>query len=117
MLAVLIDAVRALSIRESPTPSIRAHRELFKDRTWFMSGERAQLFSFLNICDSLGLDPDYIRRCVLKRTAAERPIRVRRYAAKAEDAWQRQRKNQGLIVLPVSHAGREAYPQQRSAVG
>lgn len=100
MLAVLIDAVRALSLHDSPPLHLRMHKELLKDRAWFLSEDRQRVFSFLNICDSLGLNPDYIRRCVLRRPAESQPIRVRRYAAKAEEAWQRQRKNHGLIILP-----------------
>ena len=117
MLAVLIDAVRALSLHESPTPHLRTHKELLKDRAWFLSEDRNRVFSFLNICDSLGLNPDYLRRCVLRRPPESQPIRVRRYAAKAEEAWQRQRKNRGLVILPRPRArGRHGLmPQVQAA--
>lgn len=124
MLAVLIDAVRSVSAPHAATPHLRTHRELLRERAWFTCDDRARTFSFQNICDSLGLNADYIRRCVLKREV--KPVRVRRYAAKAEESWLRQRKDRGLIVPTKSSrtataAGRSSLPPtyapQRTAVG
>ncbi len=104
MLAVLIDAVRAVGARAIGSPAdLRLHREILKERAWFQSTERSGLFSFANVCDALGLNADYIRRCVLKRPAGERPMKVRRYAAKAEESWIRQRRDRGRI-LPRGYA-------------
>src|SRR5437867_3267707 len=108
MLAVLIDAVRALSAQPLFTPPIRMHRELLRDRAWFLSEDRTRLFSFMNICDALGLNADYFRRCVLRRSADSRPMRVRRYAAKAEESWLRQRRDKGMISPPGYHADEAA---------
>lgn len=107
MLAVLIDAVRAVNSQTlTTTPDLRVHREILRERGWFQSNDRTELFSFANICDSLGLNADYIRRCVLRRPADVRPMKVRRYAAKAEDSWIRQRRDQGRI-LPRGYAAAE----------
>ena len=115
MLAVLIDAVRAL--KSDPTeapPQIRVHRELVRDRVWMLADDRVQLFSFLNICDALGLNADYIRRCVLRQTG-KRPSRLRRYAAKAEESWLRQRKDRGMILPTPGYQSPGALPRQAVA--
>ena len=113
MLAVLIDAVRAVSTEPMIMPHIRVYRALLRDRAWFLSEDRSQLFSFMNICDSLGLNPDYIRRCVLRRTSDSQPMRVRRYAAKAEESWLRQRRDRGLILPRGFHLDPEVADSPR----
>lgn len=118
MLAVLIDAVRSVSVPHHATPHIRQHRELLLERSWFQSDDRNGTFSFQNICDSLGLNADYIRRCVLKRPEQVKPVRVRRYAAKAEESWLRQRKDRGLIVpSKVARTVSSPYSPRAVAVG
>jgi hypothetical protein len=92
MLAVLIDAIRAFTLYRPVTPELRAYRSWLRERAWFQADDRTQPFSFVNICDSLGLNPDYVRRCVLQPGGGQRPVRVRRYAAKAEEIWMRQRR-------------------------
>lgn len=99
MLAVLMDAVRCVSAAHGPTPHIRLHREILKERAWFRSTVSTEAFSFQHICDSLGLNADYIRRCVLKSRDESTPIRIRRYAAKAEESWVQQRKGGGLLQV------------------
>ena len=93
MLAVLIDAIRSLRARHSATVRLRAYRAWLHDRAWLQSDDRSQLFSFMNICDSLGLNAEYIRRCVLRPPPLARPGRLHRYAAKAEESWFRQQRH------------------------
>jgi hypothetical protein len=89
MLAVLIDAIRALTPQRAPQP-LAASRAWLRDRAWLQSEDRSSPFSFVNICDALGLDAGYVRRCILHPSDARRPARVRRYAAKAKESWLRQ---------------------------
>lgn len=105
MLAVLIDAVRltrSLQVEEAKTGhlSFIKRRQLMREYNWFRSPERGRPFAFQTICEALGLDADYVRRCVLHpshtQTAA---LPVRRYAARVEESWLRQRKHGGQIVL------------------
>lgn len=73
-LAVLEDAIDTFlkyGLSRNPNEKI-----LFEEaRMWIDSGGREWPFSFLNICEVLGLDPSYIRRGLnenlvrLKRTA------------------------------------------------
>ncbi|MBI4515008.1 MAG: hypothetical protein HY699_04230 [Deltaproteobacteria bacterium] len=91
MLAVLLDAIRTFGVGRPSAPRIQAYRIWLRERAWFQAEDRSSPFSFVNICDALGIDADYVRRCVL-RPSAERPVRVRRYAAKAEASWLRQRR-------------------------
>ena len=56
MTAVLEEAIRSCF---SSGPQIRAEAE-----AWLMSGQRKSVFSFLTICESLGLDPLATRRAI-----------------------------------------------------
>ena len=56
MAAVLEDA---MDIYRHPTG--RRRRLLRRTEAWFRSDDRSWLFSFLRICDTLGLDPHTIR--------------------------------------------------------
>ena len=60
MSAILVDAIHAFwSTRHSSTPNARrAHREA---RKWLFSRDRQWCFSFLNICDSLSISPEWLR--------------------------------------------------------
>ena len=93
MLAVLIDAMRALHHHRRSAATLRTSRAWLRDRAWFKADESSQPFSFVNICSALGLEADYIRRCVLGPAAAPRPANLRRYAARVEESWLRQRKD------------------------
>jgi hypothetical protein len=98
MLAVLIDAIRALTAARTPTPRIRTHRAWLHDRAWLVSEDDSTPFSFVRICDALGLDAGYIRRCVLHPSGGGQPLRLRRYAASVEETWLRlQRENAGEL--------------------
>lgn len=63
MLAVLEDGVRAFL---GSTPRLRAEAEL-----WVASSQPRWIFSFDVVCETLGLEPDCVRR-VLARWRAER---------------------------------------------
>jgi hypothetical protein len=63
MLAVLEDAVHCLAGELGPTgerPTLAAEA-----RTWFMTCDPRWPFSFVNICDAIGLDADRVRRQLL----------------------------------------------------
>jgi hypothetical protein len=98
MLAVLLDAIRACTAHGPATLNLSAYRAWLRERAWFEAEDRSSPFSFVNICEVLGLNEEYVRRCVLLPSDA-RPLRVRRYAAKAEEIWQRQRRDQGRLTL------------------
>jgi hypothetical protein len=94
MLAVLQDAVECYqkyALARDPRG-----RLLFEDAcVWIESGEREWPFSYENICEVLGLNPEYIRRGLskwrqqkspVKRTAARIVPLLERRAAEMEDA-------------------------------
>jgi hypothetical protein len=58
--AILREAIRTYQ-KYAVKKSTRAAR-LFRDvNEWFSSDDRHWLFSFVNVCDTLGLEPTYIR--------------------------------------------------------
>ncbi len=87
MLAVLIDAVRTLRPLHSPTHQLSAHPAWLRDRAWITSENDTSPFSFVSICNALGLNSGYVRRCVLHPEA--HTVRVRRYAEKVKESWRR----------------------------
>jgi len=103
MLAVLIDAMRAL-LRHWPAASPHPTRALLREQAWFKSDDHRHPFSFINICGALGLNADYIRRCVLGRADSRGRLRLRRYAATVEESWLRQRRSlSGLSADDFDH--------------
>jgi len=94
MLAVLIDAIRALHHHQLTTSgNLRVARAQLRDRAWFTVDEPAAPFSFVNICAALGLEAGYVRRCVLGPSGRIPRVTTRRYAARAEASWLRQRRD------------------------
>ena len=66
MIAVLKDAVECLEKYRDTRSSIgRVHYESAIE--WVTDTSTDWLFSFTNICDFLGFDPDYLRDVLLKR--------------------------------------------------
>jgi hypothetical protein len=66
MIAVLKDAVECLEkYRGSSNSAARSHYENAIE--WVMDNGTDWLFSFTNICDLLGFDPQYLRDVLLKR--------------------------------------------------
>jgi hypothetical protein len=61
ILAVLEDAV--VCFQKYLRSAREKEKRLFEDtEEWFVSDDREWIFSFINICDLLGLDPDYVRK-------------------------------------------------------
>ncbi len=72
-LAILKDALRYFQRFHDTTD----HREraLFEDAAdWFASPDRSEPFAFENVCDALGLDPDYVRRGLRRWREAARSL-------------------------------------------
>jgi hypothetical protein len=73
MLAVLRDAVSCyqdhVAARKKPKRSLHQEAE-----EWILNRDRSHLFSFDNLCEALGYDPDYMRAglCRWKEAALER---------------------------------------------
>jgi hypothetical protein len=66
MIAILKDAVECLDkYRGARTSSGRGH--YLNALEWVEDKSTEWLFSFTNICDLLGFDPDYMREVLLKR--------------------------------------------------
>src|SRR3989442_10805360 len=66
MIAVLKDAVECLEkYRDTRSTSGRVHYESAIE--WVTDASTDWLFSFTNICDFLGFDPDYLREVLVKR--------------------------------------------------
>lgn len=66
MIAILRDAVECLEKYRGARNS--AGRELYENAlAWVEDKGTEWLFSFTNICDLLGFDPDYLREFLLKR--------------------------------------------------
>ena len=76
MLAVLSDAIVLFQTRGSPG----CRRDVESARRWILSDDRAWPFSFVNVCDTLGIAFEPLRRA-LTRTLHELP-REHRTAAR-----------------------------------
>jgi hypothetical protein len=78
LMAILEDAIHCY--RKYRAARDRAGRERFREtEQWIMEEGDDRLFSFNNVCELLGLDPQFIRRGVRESSAkpaeAERPRR------------------------------------------
>ena len=72
--AVLIDAIEIY--RGGRSPGLRAaRRHRHRERSWFLSNDTSSPYSFVSICDALGLDPGYVRRLVFRRGSGAGLIR------------------------------------------
>ena len=60
MFAVLEDAVQSFK-RYVAEPGTRARRLFTETAAWFADDDRTSPFSFVSICDALGLEPSYLR--------------------------------------------------------
>lgn len=84
MAAILEDAVSCLS--KDPRTWARHHRKSAQEaEVWINAeGEEDWIFSFNNVCETLGLDPNYMRRglhrwTATNRSAATGPLRLKKY--------------------------------------
>jgi len=76
MLAVLEDALGTYKAGlTSPTPAKRV--EAFKVEAWVASDDVEWPFAFVNVCQTVGVSPEYVRTCL---------TRWRREAVR-EDEW------------------------------
>ncbi|MBI2610011.1 hypothetical protein HYW53_02435 [Candidatus Giovannonibacteria bacterium] len=77
MLAILEDAI--LCFQKYSGAGKRVHIRLFRDaEAWIVSNEGDWLFSFANICEVLGFDPDFLRKGLLsekEKTAGKKSTR------------------------------------------
>ena len=65
MLAVLVDAIRILRKSGRCALPTRAYRIWARERAWIDTEDRSAPFSFTSVCEALGLDAGYVRRCAL----------------------------------------------------
>jgi hypothetical protein len=77
MIAILKDAVECLEkYRGSSNSSGQSHYQNAVE--WVQDTSRDWFFSFTNICDFLGFDPNYLRQVLLKReNIYTKPVRPR----------------------------------------
>ena len=90
MLAVLEDAVEMY--RKHVGAGDGRNGQLFRDaEEWIDDDDRAWIFSFLNLCDVLDLDGEYLRRGLhaLKARAAESPRPLVTLAAEEQPTLRR----------------------------
>ena len=66
MIAVLKDAVECLEKHRGSRNSV-GQCQYLSAIEWVEDTDTAWLFSFTNICDLLGFDPEYLREVLLKR--------------------------------------------------
>ena len=93
MLAILQDAVDCYQ-RHALARNPR-HREEFEEaKAWITSSDSDWVFSFENICNVLGIDPDYVRSGLANRAPA------RRYGARPD------RQAPRIVPLDSRRAGR-----------
>jgi hypothetical protein len=65
MFAVIEDAI--ICFQDNFTATCRRKRSLFHDaEEWIFANDSLYLFSFENICETLGFDPAYIRRGLMR---------------------------------------------------
>ncbi|MGB7947855.1 MAG: hypothetical protein WCH75_09260 [Candidatus Binatia bacterium] len=85
MLAVLADAVECFQkyVLAEDVPGKKSFREA---ETWILEQNSDWVFSFQNICETLALNPDYVRRGLMEwkerhlgRVARARQVPKRRY--------------------------------------
>jgi hypothetical protein len=79
MFAVLRDAVSCF--QDNVGSSCKRKQAMHRDaEEWILEKDRSHLFSFDNVCEILGLDPEYMRAGLLRWKEAAlhgRPLKVR----------------------------------------
>lgn len=88
MIAILKDAVECLDkFRSSRSSSGRSH--YLNALEWVQDENTEWLFSFTNICDLLGFDPEYLREVLLKReNKYVKPVQTRALSFEAVTSHQ-----------------------------
>jgi hypothetical protein len=67
MLAVLMDAIRIVRRHHAGGAATRRRRAWQRERGWIEDDDCTTPFSFVSICEVLGLDASYVRRWALRR--------------------------------------------------
>jgi hypothetical protein len=96
MLAVLSDAIVLFQTRAPAVPSAREH-DCEEARRWILSNDRAWPYSFVNVCEALGIAFQPLRRALVtgRRRASGIPGR----------AAGRRRLLAGVMAEPLAQAG------------
>jgi hypothetical protein len=71
MLAVLKDAID-IFLKHGRSAEPRTHRLFVETADWIVSDDATSPFSFLNVCETLGLSPSCLRRGLTRLAAAPR---------------------------------------------
>ncbi len=71
MIAVLEDAVHCF-MKQIHTTDPKGHQLFLDAEEWITADDRTWFFAFENVCETLDLDPDYVREGLFKWRAAER---------------------------------------------
>lgn len=72
MVAVMEDAFTAYC-KYKAAKNPRGRQFFLQAKEWFEADDPSWLFSFRNICEALGLDPQSIRRAIKNKRAGEAP--------------------------------------------
>jgi hypothetical protein len=127
LLAVLKDALE--TYQRFLNARTRVGRRLFREaEEWIWSEESDRVFAFVHICEMLGLDPGYLRRC-LREWAANCPLEAKApawdgvgeataHGAAAGRALQRDRSEDihaGMSLRPDQRANASPAESRRSA--
>jgi hypothetical protein len=82
MLAVLENAIE--DFQKYILANDKRGKELFEEaEEWILETNSPSFFSFENICEHLGLDPDYVRRGFMRWKEAQRNSELKRSAKSA----------------------------------
>lgn len=80
MAAVLADAIETY-MKQAEALDLRGQQLFLEAETWLFGSPTSWLFSYGNICDVLGLDPEYVRIGLRTwRTRRTRPFTLRKAA-------------------------------------
>ena len=81
MVAMLVDAVRCFQTKFETRQQAR-RQEFAEVRSWIFSDEDNGVFSFKAVCDALEIDPEAIRKELVrwkeKALSGEKPLKIRR---------------------------------------
>ncbi len=100
MLAVLEDAVICFQkfVRSSNAKERLAFEEA---EAWILDEDSHWLFSFVNICEALGLDPDYLREGLIRWKQRETGVRSKSQLQSVKKVSQEKRGQIRSEVVPV----------------
>jgi hypothetical protein len=72
MFAILVDAISCVQISSSAEGIFR-NRKFHEAKNWLWSDRQDWPFSYRNVCEALGYDPDYLRRGLRCQRRTPRP--------------------------------------------